>query len=111
MNPKTDYAAWRFWFDIGQYIVAALVALYIWISNKAKASGEDVKAVEKRIHKIDTRVTALESSQITKEDLAEVYDRLNDVSGLVNKLMGISGGTQKTVEMINKNLLNKGGKE
>ncbi len=104
MTPKTDYAAWRFYFDIGQYVVAALVALYIYIGNRAKATAKDVKRIEER-------VTKLEAGSITKDDLGEVYNRVNDMSTTVSTLVGTMEGVKKSVDMITEFLLSKGGKE
>lgn len=109
MDPKTDYAAWRFWFDIGQYIVAFFVAIYIWLSNRDKARSKDLEDVKESTSKdfkeVENRITKLETSAITLKDLGPVYDRINDIAVDVAKIEGV----KDTVDMIQEHLLNNGG--
>lgn len=104
MDPKTDYSVWRFWFDIGQYIVAFFIAFYIWLSNRDKARSKDLKDAE-------TRITKLESSSITHEDLGKVHEKINDVSVQVSGLTGTTNGIKGAVDMIQEHLLSNGGKK
>ena len=101
MNPKTDYSAIRFWFDIGQYIIAFLVGFYVWFSNRVNARSEDVE-------KIGNRLTKLETGAISQTDLAAVYDRVNGISDQVSNLSGKMDGVKGAVDMIQDHLLNKG---
>ena len=110
VNPKTDYAAWRFWFDVGQYIIAFLVGFYVWFSNRAKATGKDVKNVKKTMGGIESRVTKLETGSISHDDLGKVYERVNGIAVQVSNLDGKMDGVKGAVDMINEHLLSNGGK-
>lgn len=121
MTPKTDYSAWRFYLDLGQYIVAGLVALYVYISNRAKATEKDVKkvkecvdndvkGVERSMNEIANRVTALESSIITKDELSALYDRVNGMASQVDNMTGKLDTAINSWNIAHEYLLNKGDK-
>lgn len=135
MNPKTDWVAWKFWFDTGQYIVTILVGFFVWICSRNKARSKDIKAVKEStseeitdikkstskeineikdtnsegIKAVEIRVTKLETSAITHKDLGEVYERINEVSDKMSELAGTTKGIKGSVDMIQDHLLNNGG--
>ncbi|MCP3941534.1 MAG: hypothetical protein GY710_08645 [Desulfobacteraceae bacterium] len=111
INPKIDYAAWRFWVDVGQYIFGIIIAFYIWFSNRAKATDKDVQGVKKDMGKIESRVTKLEAGSISHDDLGKVYERMNKVSDQMSELTGTTKGIKGTVDIIQEHLLNNGGKK
>lgn len=120
-NP--DYSAWQFWFGVGQYIIALLVAIFVWLRTRDRARVTDINTVKEctskdiedikdtistDIRSVGTRVTRLENSTISHGDLAKVYDQINavgkQVSGLTGTVKGIKGG----VDMIHQHLLSGG---
>lgn len=115
VDPKIDYPVWRFWFDMGQYIVAFFVALYIRSSNRDKAQSKDLDAVKestlKDFKEVENRITKLETGTISHDDLGKVYDRINEVSDQVSNLSGKMDGLRGAVDMIQEYLLNNGGKK
>jgi hypothetical protein len=126
MDPETNWRAWQFWFSVGQYIIAIVVGAYVWISNRDKARVRDIKRVEEctaidiegiketlagEIKNVGTRVTRLENSTISHEDLGKVYDRINGVSDQVSAQTEAINGLKRAVDMIHQHLLNSGGKQ
>jgi len=107
VTSKIDYSAWRFWFDVAQYIIIVATGLYVWTSSRFNASTKDIRSVEKTIGGIETRVTRLETSAITYKDLGPVYDRINDIAVEVAKIEAVKG----TVDMIQAWLMDNGGKK
>lgn len=114
MDPKTDYAAWRFYFDLGQYIVAAIIALYIYFSNRNKALTKDLNKVKestsKDLKSVENRITKLETGAISHKDLGAVYERINSTEQVVSKMNGKMDVVIDGVAMIQKQLLKNGGK-
>lgn len=111
VSPKTDYTVWRFWFDVGQYVIAFMIAFYVWVSNRAKATDKDMKKVAKTMGGIETRVTKLESGSLSHDDLGAVYDRVNGIAEQVSNLDGKMDGVRGAVDMINEHLLSNGGRK
>ena len=111
MSPGIDYPAWKFWFDVVQYLITIIVAVYVWTSNRAHARKKDMDSVKEVVVGIGTRVTKLETGAISKDDLAAVYNRVNAISDQVSNLSGKMDGIGKSVDMIQEYLLNNGGKK
>lgn len=102
MAQPTDYTAIKFWFDVGQYLIAGLIAVYVWLSNKANARAKDVG-------EIGNRVTKLEADSISHTDLGDVYERVNAVDVKISSISGTVNSIKGTVNMIQEYLLNNGG--
>lgn len=121
----------NFWTLIGLVLNFGL-ALFVAISNRNKAATDELKAVksdlQKNIKEVDTRVieqgqrlSAIEAdveNGITKEDLAAVYNRVNEVNQNVSdqgKIIGYLDGTlremNKGMERIDKHLIELLGKK
>ncbi|SDU26998.1 hypothetical protein SAMN04487931_10652 [Desulfobacula phenolica] len=104
MSQPTDYSVLKFWFDVGQYLITVVIAVYVWLSNRVNARAKDVE-------QMGNRVTKLESGSISHTDLGVVYERINKVSDQVSNISGTVDGIKGTVEMIQEYLLNNGGKK
>lgn len=104
MDPRADYTAWNFWLAAGQFIFTTAVGFYAWMTNRAAAK-------EKTIKKIEDRVCRLETESITRKDLAEVHEKVNQVGKQVSELIGSVRSISGAVAMIQEYLMNKGGRE
>ena len=66
MIHAIDYKAWTFWFTIVQSISFAILAVYVWISNKHKANKDAIEVIKdefgKKLNKIDDRVIQVETT-------------------------------------------------
>jgi len=103
----------RFWFDVGQYGLTLAIGVYVWLGNRFNAKTREVKGVQQDVTAMAERVTKLETNMahaLSHEDLAAVYDRINDVAEEVAGLSGKMDGVKGAVEMIQEYLLNEGGK-
>ena len=104
MDPKTDYSAWNFWLAAGQFVFTGAVGFYAWLTNRAAAREKNMKAIEDRVCKLETE-------SISREDLKEVHEKVNQVGKQVSELIGSVRSMGRTVSMIQEYLMNKGGKE
>lgn len=100
-----DYKALSFWFMVISAVVNVVVWVGVWISNKDRARGKDIADVRDEIRAVDTRVTRLEDTRIGQEDLAKVYERVNEVSGQVAAMKGALENIGGAVDMILEHLL------
>lgn len=110
-DVPTDYAAWRFWFDVGQYVVTLAVAIFVWILNRTNAKSAEVGQLRDSMTTMERRVTRLETGAdhaLTHEDLGAVYERINDVGEQVAEVSGSVKGMKGTLDMIQEHLLNGG---
>ncbi|SCX75609.1 hypothetical protein [Desulfoluna spongiiphila] len=108
-----DYASLRFWFNIVQYLITLAVSLYVWLNSRLNAKARELKELARRLdtakNQMDGRITRLETDMahaLSHEDLAAVYDRLNDMAEQVAGLSGKMDGVKGTVDMIQAHLLN-----
>lgn len=95
------------------------LALFVALSNRHKAAADELKAVKDSLHadikKIDQQVTtqgqrlsAIEAdveNGITKEDLAAVYNRVNEVVQVTGPMQGRLDEISKGMERIDKHLI------
>ncbi len=108
----------NFW-TLSLLLLNFALALFVALSNRHKAAAEELKAVKDSLHadikKIDQQVTeqgqrlaAIESdveNGITKEDLAAVYDRVNEVIQATLPMTGRLEEISKSMDRIDKHLI------
>ncbi len=128
MTDAGGYAAYRFWFDIAQFVLTGMIAVYVWISKRDSVNNKRFTVLEKDLStslddlekKVDARMDN-HSERITKvetecdhapshADLGQVYDRINEVSDQVANLTGGMEALKRSVDMIHQHLLNEGKK-
>ncbi|MCG8470538.1 MAG: hypothetical protein MI742_01610 [Desulfobacterales bacterium] len=110
MSPSPNYPALRLWLDAGQWVTTLLVGLYVWIANKAQATVNEVNRVKSGMGALENRIIKLETAIKTvpsHDDLAAVYERINDVAENVAELSGKMDGVQGSLGMIHDHLLNE----
>lgn len=119
MDVNIDYNAARFWMDLVQIMGIVGLAFYTHITSKSKANREAINVLRQDLEaedeKLEQRIVAAESrisvldNQLHNapdhEDMGKVYERLNQVSGDVQKLSGQLSGLINQLTMINEYLL------
>jgi hypothetical protein len=108
---------WRFGFDILQFVLTGVVGFYVYLSNRQRISSARLRKMEDhidtRLDDHDQRLTRVEAAcghAPTHEHLGQMYERMNGISGQVEKLTGKVEGLQEGVQMIHEHLLKNGGK-
>lgn len=100
---------------IANFLLTWGVALYMYLANKNKATNERIGQLEKSIS-VDTkdhdqRITTLESTAKlvpSHNDLAKVYESINQLAGTVNQLVGENRGQSDTLKLILNQITEKG---
>ena len=93
MEPAATniYPALGFWFSVAQTVGYVILGIYVWISNRNKATAKEIKEVREKMQasqdiqvnkcgKHLARTTTLEvklTAVPTHEDLGKVYDKVN----------------------------------
>ena len=108
-------------FDALQFIATGLIAFYVYISNKQRATNERVAKLEaeidSRIDDHSTRLTRVEETVRhlpIDDDITAVRDMVSrvggDVKGLTSEVHGLRAlmqPMQHTIELVNAYLLNQ----
>lgn len=90
----------KLWFDVAQFLITALIGIYVWQANRHRASREQIEKLRKdsdeRLDSHGERLTAIEQNQKHQpkaEDLTKLslnIERINgDVKALTANLEGI----------------------
>ncbi len=104
-----DYTAGKFWFDVLQWFITLGIGVYAWLTNRHRATREQIAEVEKRLTRTEETIKHLPDD----DELGKMYDRINALHvqlSAVNASLGAIGDTMKSVQrsvsVINDYLLN-----
>lgn len=115
MEPTPiDTKFWSFVWDIITTIVVVVLAIYTWIVNRSKANRAAIDVVDEKVQKVEGRVDIIEndlSHLPTHEDLGKVHEKLNDTNKTLQELKGEWKTANKTLELINRYMIEKGDKQ
>jgi len=107
-----DVEALKLGFQVLQFLITGGIGFYVYMTNKNKVTNDRIGQLESEIDKkIDShserlaRVEALTEKAPTHEDLAKVYDKVNQVSACVNRLEGEFAGVSRVVNLIHETLM------
>lgn len=112
-----NYEAAKFWFEVVVFAFNVALWLYVWRSNKDKATvdrierleekhNEEIKNMREAIAKLDSRL----SRAIGHADLEPIYMRLKEVGEALAGMAGEFKGVKQQLVLINECLLQRGGK-
>jgi uncharacterized protein YoxC len=103
MSVETiDYRAWGFYLQAIQFVGYLVLGIYVWQTNRDKATAREIKEVREEMQKIQfaqgdkcnrhlKRTTVLEGSVQalpTHRDLGEMYEKINGVKSTVDEISG-----------------------
>jgi archaellum component FlaC len=107
-----DYSAAKFWFDVVQTVLIAVIGLQNWFGKRHAATEADIKALK---NDIDSKLNA-QAERLTrveqdlehapgKEDFIRLHARMDDVKddiGDLNKVIGtLQGGFDQVSRQLN----------
>lgn len=102
-----DYEAAKFAFDAVQTIVMAAITIWMWAANRRAARKSEVYG---QLTMLANRVTIAEQKiehAPDDNDLQRIYDRMEDVRGEVNQLIGEFQAVRRTLELMHEHLLSR----
>jgi len=109
-----DYEFAKFWFDIVQTVLIALIGIMNWLNNRQRVTNATIAKLEGHIDERqddhNQRLTRVEQDMKhapKTQDLAKIYDRLNGMDGGFNQLKGEIHGMATTLNLIHHYLLDK----
>lgn len=125
-----DYSAWQFWLNVGQVGGYVVLGLYVWFTNRQKATVAEINAVREKVEgkanaaeikAVQEKVEGMEKEQAircgthmnrtttlevkvenapTHKDLGEVFERINAVKGSVDSMCGSLKGVSTQVNLL-----------
>lgn len=119
---EIDWNAYRFIFDILQAVGTVSVMIYVWWINRSRATKSAIEEVDDKIttvkhdvrnelHGIDRRLGDVENGLRhlpDHRDLAAIHEKVNDVAGTMKQVSGELSSMNRTLDLINEFLINKG---
>ena len=107
----------RLAFDALQFVLWGGTSFYVYISNKNRVTNDRVTAlqndVDARLEGQSVRVAHLEEAMLhapTHNDIAKLYEKINDVSTCMNRMEGEFKATNRTLHLIHETMM-AGGKQ
>lgn len=108
-----DYGAGRFWLSAVQWVTTLAVGVYAWWTARNRATAKSIADVKNQVDGVDGRVLLLEDrakSAPTHDDLGKLYERLGQINGNVERLVGEFSAHRRSVDRIQEHLLNRSDK-
>lgn len=101
--------------SIANFLMTWGVALYMYLTNKNKATNERISELEddfaEEIGGHVQRIAKLETTAInapSHADLAKMYESINDLAKSVNQMLGETRGHSDTLRLIMNQITEKG---
>lgn len=109
-----DHEAAKFWFDVIQTALIAVIGIMNWLNNRQRVTNATIATLEGHIDERqddhNQRLTRVEQDikhAPKTSDLAKIYERLNAVDGGFNQMKGEIHGISTTLNLIHHYLLDK----
>jgi septal ring factor EnvC (AmiA/AmiB activator) len=91
------------WLGVVALAISLLTSVYAWITSKAKANAEHLKAVDAKLVDLDRRVQSIESELKhlpNKDDVNELKLGMAQLDGTVGRLDESLSGISRTVRRV-----------
>jgi peptidoglycan hydrolase CwlO-like protein len=91
------------WLGVVALAISLLTSVYAWITSKAKANAEHLKAVDAKLVDLDRRVQSIESELKhlpNKDDVNELKLGMAQLDGTVGRLDESLSGVSRTVRRV-----------
>ncbi|WFE92291.1 DUF2730 family protein [Roseibium porphyridii] len=99
------------WLGVAAIVISLLTSIYAWLTSKAKANAEHLKAVDAKLIDHDRRVQELESEMKhlpDKDDVNDLKLSIAELRGTVGRLDESLSGVSRTVRRVEGYLMKEG---
>jgi septal ring factor EnvC (AmiA/AmiB activator) len=97
--------------DAIQSIGMVVLGWYGWIMKKEMADAKLLREVQEELALAKQKIALIEQSSHnapTHQDLGDLHNRINDLSGAVRELVGVMSGVQRSLDRVETKLINEG---
>lgn len=102
----------KFGFQVLQFLLTGGIGIYVYLTNKNKVTNDRISKLEDDIdEKLDSHVERIAKIEAraekapTHKDMAEIHEKINQVSACVNRLEGEFSGATRTLQLIHETLM------
>jgi len=128
-----NYQAWQFWFGVAQFFLTVVMGVYVWISNRDKATSAEIKKTAAEIvavkGEIQNEIKALEKARVsscslhlnrttalevqvknspTKDDMGVLHEKINEVGKALAENTGILKTQAPQIRLLVEHHMNGG---
>ncbi|NVF15982.1 MULTISPECIES: DUF2730 family protein [Vreelandella] len=97
-----NWAAAKLFFDIAQAVLMGGVAVYVWWTNRTRATGTAITQVNKRIDEVDKHVSSLEQTLENRPGYTEIEALRSELAEMNRGMAQISAQMQSTTALLNR---------
>lgn len=97
--------------DAIQSIGMVVLGWYGWVMKKQMADAALLREMQEELTQAKHKIALIEQSSHsapTHQDLADLHNRINDLSGAVRELVGVMSGVQRSLDRVETKLMNEG---
>jgi len=99
--------------DAIQSVGMVLLGWYGWMMKKEMADAALLRAMQEELAKTQQELALLKQSSHnapTHQDLGDLHNRINELSGAVRELVGVMSGVQRSLNRVEDKLINEAGR-
>ncbi|EGJ49035.1 hypothetical protein [Desulfocurvibacter africanus] len=81
-----DFAAWKFWLDLGQTLLLLGLGLYTFLTARDRVTHDKIDVLDTRLDGMDTRLTKTETDNShapSRSDLGKLSNDIQDLTKIV----------------------------
>lgn len=97
--------------DLIQTIGMIVLGVYGWLMKRDMADAEEMLKLKEKLAEAEKKIALLEQrnhNAPTHQDLGDLHNRINDLSGAVRELVGVMSGVQRSLDRVETKLINEG---
>jgi outer membrane murein-binding lipoprotein Lpp len=106
-----DWGAMKFFLDLLLAVGVVAVGVYTWWVTRGQATKAAIDAVGERVDHVEHRVARVEQDVKhlpTHDDVMDLSAKISNLHGDLRELRGSMKGVERSVQLINEHLINKG---
>jgi len=102
-----DFESARFWADIGQWVFNGLVAVYLWLMHRHKATIAHIQTACRQIEEQEREIIQLKSTIPAQSQFDQLSEQIAHLSTEVSEMKGRLDGINRAVDLMNEYLINR----
>lgn len=109
-----DMEIFKLGFQVLQFVLTGCIGVYVYLTNKDKVTNDRITKLEDDIdEKIDLHGERLAKLETVAEkapshnDLAKMYEKINQVAGGISRLEGEFTGANRTLQLIHETMMER----
>lgn len=102
-----DLESARLWTDIGQWVFNGLVAVYLWITRRHKATIGQIEAACDKLEAQEREIIRLKASLPSQNQFDRLSKQIEHLSTEMSEMKGRLGGINRAVDLMNEFLINR----